>query len=355
MACRRENVTVCDIDGVVYAGPHQRHGPLQGPLRPRTPTRARAGGGAGGRRRLPRPLRPARAQARMAAEARAEAAGAGAGQPGARDPARGRCAPPAPTPSSRPAAATTRTRSTTSSASPSSSAARWTWAPPTINEAMKIAAAEAIASLARVEASEVVAAAYGGAAPVFGPDYIIPKPFDPRLILEIAPAVARAAMESGVARRPIADFAHYRRELERFVFRSGYLMRPDLRGGAAIPAARRLCGGRGRAHAARGADRARRRHRRAGADRPARGDRGARPRHGAADGPRPSPCACSTRRRTARSSIRWCRSTRARSAGAACRRRPRRGASSPAPPSPPPCCWRPGWWTPPSAAAAATG
>ena len=65
----------------------------------------------------------------------------------------------------------------------------------TINEAMKIAAVEAIAKLARVEASEVVAAAYGGAAPVFGPEYIIPKPFDPRLILEIAPAVARAAIE----------------------------------------------------------------------------------------------------------------------------------------------------------------
>jgi malate dehydrogenase (oxaloacetate-decarboxylating)(NADP+) len=80
----------------------------------------------------------------------------------------------------------------------------------TINEAMKIAAAEAIASLARMEASEVVAAAYGGAAPVFGPEYIIPKPFDPRLILEIAPAVARAAMDSGVARRPIRDFAEYR-------------------------------------------------------------------------------------------------------------------------------------------------
>ena len=96
----------------------------------------------------------------------------------------------------------------------------------TINEAMKIAAVEAIAGLARVEASEVVAAAYGGAAPVFGPDYIIPKPFDPRLILEIAPAVARAAMESGVARRPIADFDAYRRDLERFVFRSGQLMRP---------------------------------------------------------------------------------------------------------------------------------
>jgi malate dehydrogenase (oxaloacetate-decarboxylating)(NADP+) len=96
----------------------------------------------------------------------------------------------------------------------------------TINEAMKIAAVEAIAKLARVEASEVVAAAYGGAAPVFGPEYIIPKPFDPRLILEVAPAVARAAIESGVARRPITDFQAYQRDLERFVFRSGYLMRP---------------------------------------------------------------------------------------------------------------------------------
>ena len=96
----------------------------------------------------------------------------------------------------------------------------------TINEEMKIAAVEAIAHLARVEASEVVAAAYGGAAPVFGPDYIIPKPFDPRLILDIAPAVARAAMDSGVARRPIKDFDAYQRELERFVFRSGSLMHP---------------------------------------------------------------------------------------------------------------------------------
>ncbi|MEO8713609.1 MAG: malic enzyme-like NAD(P)-binding protein, partial [Acetobacteraceae bacterium] len=74
----------------------------------------------------------------------------------------------------------------------------------TINEAMKIAAVEAIAGIARMEASEVVTAAYGGAAPMFGAEYIIPKPFDPRLILEVAPAVARAAMESGVARRPIA-------------------------------------------------------------------------------------------------------------------------------------------------------
>ncbi len=113
----------------------------------------------------------------------------------------------------------------------------------TINEPMKIAAAEAIAALARMEASEVVAAAYGGSAPVFGPDYIIPKPFDPRLILEIAPAVARAAMDSGVARRPILDFAQYRRELERFVFRSGQLMRPVFE--AAKQSPRRIVYGEG--------------------------------------------------------------------------------------------------------------
>jgi malate dehydrogenase (oxaloacetate-decarboxylating)(NADP+) len=98
----------------------------------------------------------------------------------------------------------------------------------TINEEMKLAAVEAIAALARMEASEVVAAAYGGLAPVFGPDYIIPKPFDPRLILEIAPAVARAAMASGVATRPISDFAAYHDELEVFVFRSGQVMRPVI-------------------------------------------------------------------------------------------------------------------------------
>jgi malate dehydrogenase (oxaloacetate-decarboxylating)(NADP+) len=96
----------------------------------------------------------------------------------------------------------------------------------TINEAMKLAAVEAIAELARMEASEVVARAYGGSAPVFGPEYIIPKPFDPRLILQVAPAVARAAMDSGVAKNPIEDFDAYRSELERFVFRSGQLMRP---------------------------------------------------------------------------------------------------------------------------------
>ena len=96
----------------------------------------------------------------------------------------------------------------------------------TINEPMKVAAVEAIAALARAEGSDVVAQAYGGAMSGFGPEHIIPKPFDPRLILSIAPAVARAAMESGVARRPITDFHAYERELEKFVYRSGQLMRP---------------------------------------------------------------------------------------------------------------------------------
>ena len=95
----------------------------------------------------------------------------------------------------------------------------------TINEAMKVAAAEAIASLARLPAHESVASAYGGRKLVFGPEYIIPTPFDPRLIAEIAPAVAKAAIDSGVARRPL-DIAAYKRSLEQQNTRSTQLMMP---------------------------------------------------------------------------------------------------------------------------------
>ena len=98
----------------------------------------------------------------------------------------------------------------------------------TINEAMKKAAVTALAGIAESEASDVVLAAYRTDTLVFGPDYVLPKPFDPRLITEIAPAVARAAMDSGVATRPIADFEAYREKLTGFVFRSGFLMRPVL-------------------------------------------------------------------------------------------------------------------------------
>lgn len=95
-----------------------------------------------------------------------------------------------------------------------------------INEAMKIACAHGLASLARAEPSDVVAMAYGGEELKFGPDYLIPKPFDPRLIVELAPAVAKAAMDSGVASKAIDDFAAYRQRLSEFVFRSGTLMKP---------------------------------------------------------------------------------------------------------------------------------
>src|SRR3954469_12504575 len=96
----------------------------------------------------------------------------------------------------------------------------------TINEEMKLAAVGAIAALAREAPSDVAAKAYGGEFRTFGPGSLIPNPFDPRLILRIAPAVARAAMESGVATRPISDFATYQERLGRFVFRSGFIMKP---------------------------------------------------------------------------------------------------------------------------------
>jgi malate dehydrogenase (oxaloacetate-decarboxylating)(NADP+) len=96
----------------------------------------------------------------------------------------------------------------------------------TITDAMEISAVHAIAELARAEQSEVVAAAYAGQTLAFGPEYLIPKPFDPRLMMKIAPAVARAAAESGVAARPIPDFDAYREKLQGFVYASGNTMKP---------------------------------------------------------------------------------------------------------------------------------
>ena len=95
----------------------------------------------------------------------------------------------------------------------------------TINEEMKKAAVDAIAALAREAPSEAVAQMLGSDTKSFGPDSIIPSPFDPRLILRIAPAVAEAAMKTGVATRPIVNFDQYRETLERFVFRSGFVMK----------------------------------------------------------------------------------------------------------------------------------
>jgi malate dehydrogenase (oxaloacetate-decarboxylating)(NADP+) len=96
----------------------------------------------------------------------------------------------------------------------------------TITDEMEIAAVRAMAKLAQAEQSEVVAAAYVGEPLSFGPEYLIPKPFDPRLMIEIAPAVAQAAMDSGVARRPITDMDAYREKLQAYVYASGTTMKP---------------------------------------------------------------------------------------------------------------------------------
>jgi malate dehydrogenase (oxaloacetate-decarboxylating)(NADP+) len=96
----------------------------------------------------------------------------------------------------------------------------------TINEAMKLAAVQAIAELAQAEQSDIVAMAYGESSVSFGEDYLIPRPFDPRLISKVAPAVARAAMDSGVATSPIVDWDAYHQRLDQFVYHSGLIMKP---------------------------------------------------------------------------------------------------------------------------------
>lgn len=98
----------------------------------------------------------------------------------------------------------------------------------TINEAMKLAAVHAISELAQAEQSDAVAAVYGETSLHFGPEYLIPKPFDPRLITRIAPAVAQAAMDSGIAQRPMANMAAYHERLSHFIHESGWLMKPVM-------------------------------------------------------------------------------------------------------------------------------
>ncbi len=105
----------------------------------------------------------------------------------------------------------------------------------TINEAMTLACVEAIAGLARREVSDVAIRAYGGQAPHFGAEYLIPKPFDPRLLVEVAPAVAEAAMSSGVATRPLEDIPAYHERLSNFVFRTGLMMKPVFERAKADP------------------------------------------------------------------------------------------------------------------------
>ena len=148
----------------------------------------------------------------------------------------------------------------------------------TITTAMETAAVRALAGLAREEQSDIVASAYGVADVSFGPEYLIPKPFDPRLITRIAPAVAQAAMASGVATRPIDDIQAYRDQLQQFVYHSGTFMKPIFaiakkahRGWRQV--AHRVCRRRRGTRAARGAGGDRRETREAHFDRTASGHR----------------------------------------------------------------------------------
>jgi malate dehydrogenase (oxaloacetate-decarboxylating)(NADP+) len=124
-----------------------------------------------------------------------------------------------------------------------------------INEQMKMACVKALAAMAQEEVSDEVAMAYPGEHLSFGPEYLIPKPFDPRLITTIAPAVAQAAMSSGIATRPIADLPAYREKLREFVYRTGRRYARRVFGGQAwAEDTHRLSGRRGRADPARDAD-----------------------------------------------------------------------------------------------------
>ncbi len=109
----------------------------------------------------------------------------------------------------------------------------------TITRTMEIAAVTAVSELAQAEQNDIVRSAYGSDFTSFGPEYLIPKPFDPRLIVQIAPAVARAAMDSGVATRPIADFDLYRQQLQQFVYHSGTMMKPIFAIAKKVPMAKK--------------------------------------------------------------------------------------------------------------------
>ena len=144
----------------------------------------------------------------------------------------------------------------------------------TITDEMEIAAVHAIAELARPNKARWWRRPMPARTLSFGPEYLIPKPFDPRLMMQMAPAVARAAAESGVAKRPIVDLQAYRDKLQTFVYASGTTMKPIFAlAKRREEQAHRLLRGRRRARAARRADRGRRGPGAADADRPSGGDR----------------------------------------------------------------------------------
>ena len=245
MGIAPNNIMLCDTKGVIYRG--RNEGMNQWKSAHAVETGPHPGRGARRRRRRLRPLRQGRLHARHDPVHGARSRSSSRWQtPTPRSRPR-RWRRSAPTPSWRPGARTIRTRSTTCSASPTSSAARSTCGARQINMEMKIAAAQALAELAREDVPDEVAAAYRARGRASGRDYIIPVPFDPRLIHTVPPAVAKAAMDTGVARKPIEDMRAYKAQLSARRDPVAGTLQLDLRARAQVPEARRLRRGRGAA------------------------------------------------------------------------------------------------------------
>ena len=292
MGLPHENAILCDTKGVHLAGPHRGHEPVE--ERPRRAHQgAHARGGDEGRRRLLRPVGQGRGdQGRWCSRWPTSRSSSPWPIPIPRS-RRRTCARCAATPSSPPAAATIANQINNVLGFPYIFRGALDVRARTINEEMKVAAAEALAKLAREDVPDEVDRAYSGRRLRYGPEYIVPVPFDPRLISAVSSAVAQAAMDSGVARRQIADMAEYRRALVRPPRPDQPLAAEPVRAGQGQPAAHRLRRGRGGAHHPRRRGVPRQRLRHAGADRP-RGA-GARDHEGAGhhrhDGPGDPQCA----------------------------------------------------------------
>jgi malate dehydrogenase (oxaloacetate-decarboxylating)(NADP+) len=236
LGLKRENVWLCDLHGLVYRGREKDMTPQKAAYAQGTEAKHPRRGDRRGRH-VPRPLRPRRADGRHGEPDGPAPDHLCAGQPHARDrPGRGARRGPRRDPRHRAQRLpqSSQQRALLSVHLPGALDVGATQ----INDEMKIACIEGIAALARATTSAEAAAAYQGERMTFGADYLIPKPFDPRLMGIVAPAVARAAMETGVATRPIEDMAAYKAKLDGSVFRSALIMRPVF--SAAATASRRI-------------------------------------------------------------------------------------------------------------------
>ena len=236
LGVRRENVWLCDIHGLVHEGREEEMNPEKAAFAQTSDLRT-AGRGDRGGRPVPGPVGAERAHARDGEENDRATDRLCAGQPRARDHARCR-ARDGPGCDHRHGRSDFPNQVNNVLCFPFIFRGALDVGATEVNDAMQVACVQGIADLARASTSAEAAAAYRGEAMTFGPDYLIPKPFDPRLSGIVSSSVARAAMETGVATRPIADLEQYKADLDASVFKSALLMRPVFE--AARTAARRI-------------------------------------------------------------------------------------------------------------------